>query len=194
MGQLKFSETTGDFIDIALDINADNTATLPGSSTVYNGKFNNQQNILSEDDPTDPEKYLTEFAQVRTGTKFTFPSVYGMQVKFKQADFEKYTDKANNIRERDLTYVTLSTLTDGTLTNPGLVTDETGAIAVTGGVAAIANDNLAGGGIYSYVGADSLATLETKECAMYAAPATGTAAELRHSVHAQSVSGLSCTL
>lgn len=177
VGQLKFSTTPGDFIDIALDINTDNTATLPGSTTVYNGKFNNQQNILSEANPADPEKYLTEFAQVRAGTKFTFPSVYGMEVKFKQADFEKYTDKTNNVREKDITYVTLSTLTDGTLTNPGLETDGTGAIAINGsGVATVSNDNLAEGGIYSYAGVDSLATLVARECAMYAMPTAGTAA------------------
>ena len=177
VGQLKFSTTPGDFIDIALDINTDNTTTLPGSTTVYNGKFNNQQNILSEANPADPERYLTEFAQVRAGTKFTFPSVYGMEVKFKQADFEKYTDKTNNVREKDLTYVTLSTLTDGTLTNPGLETDGTGAIAINGsGVATVSNDNLAVGGIYSYAGVDSLATLVARECAMYATPTAGTAA------------------
>ena len=176
VGQLKFSTTPGDFIDIALDINTDNTTTLPGSTTVYNGKFNNQQNILSEANPADPERYLTEFAQVRAGTKFTFPSVYGMEVKFRQADFEKYTDKTNNVREKDLTYVTLSTLTDGTLTNPGLVTDETGAIVLTGGVATVSHDNLAEGGIYSYTGVDSLATLVARECAMYATPTAGTAA------------------
>ena len=46
VGQAKFSD--GTFIDVAMYIDADNTTTIPGSSTEYTGKFNNKQNVLSD--------------------------------------------------------------------------------------------------------------------------------------------------
>ena len=171
VGQMVFSNDPGDHIDVVLDIDADNTSTLPGESDVYNGKFNNKQNSF-----TDPVKYLTEFAQVRTGTKFTFPSVYGMTVTFKQADFEK--PDGTGKRECDKTYVTQSSLTDGTLTNPGLTTTGTGAIAVDGsGISTVATNNLATGGIFNYAGVDTLATLIARECARYEDPSAETSSK-----------------
>lgn len=164
VGQMHFND--GTFIDVAMKINVDNTTTLPDKSDEYTGKFNNKANSF-----TDPEKYVTEFTQVRNGTQFIFPSVYGMQVKYKQATFEKY-DGSETVREKSVTYVTQSTLTDGTLTNPGLVTNEAGAVTVDGnGVATVLNgDNIATGGVFSYVGIDSLATLTSRESAYYIAP------------------------
>ncbi len=175
VGQMVFSNTPGDHIDVAMDIDADNTSTLPGESDVYNGKFNNKQNSY-----TDPVKYSTEFAQVRTGTKFTFPSVYGMTVKFKQADFEK--PDGTGKREADKTYVTQSIVVSGkdttVVSNPGLTTTGSGAIAVDGsGIATIANDNLDVGGIFNYAGTDTLATLITRECAMYVTPSAETSSK-----------------
>ena len=164
VGQAKFSD--GTFIDVAMDIDADNTTTIPGSSTEYTGKFNNKQNVLS-----DATKYVTEFAQVRAGTKFTFPAVYGMTVKFKQAHFEKYDGTGK--READDTYVTQSILVGSDTTfvsNPGLTTAD-GVITETSGVASVAADNLTTGGIFNYVnGNDTLTTLITRECAMYVTP------------------------
>jgi len=170
VGQMKFSDAAdGNHIDVVLDIDVDNTETLPGESAVYNGKFNNKQNSF-----TDPTKYVKEFAQVRTGTKFTFPSVWGMDVKFVQADFEKFDGDGK--RECDKTYVTQSIIVSGTdttaVSNPGLEIDSTtGAIKVNGsGIANVVNDNLAAGGLFNYHGTDTLATLITKECAVYATP------------------------
>ena len=164
VGQAKFSD--GTFIDVAMDIDADNSTTIPGSSTEYTGKFNNKQNVLS-----DATKYVTEFAQVRAGTKFTFPAVYGMTVKFKQAHFEKYDGTGK--READDTYVTQSILVGSDTTfvsNPGLTTAD-GVITETSGVASVDTDNLATGGIFNYVnGNDTLTTLITRECAMYVTP------------------------
>ena len=175
VGQMVFSNDPGDHIDVAMDIDADNTSTLPGEGDVYNGKFNNKQNSY-----TDPVKYSTEFAQVRTGTKFTFPSVYGMTVKFKQADFEKPDGEGK--READKTYVTQSIVVSGkdttVVSNPGLTTTGTGAIAVDGsGIATVANDNLATGGIFNYAGTDTLATLIARECAMYVTPSAETSSK-----------------
>ena len=170
VGQMHFSNDEGDFIDVVLDIDVDNTVKLPDTGDEeYTGKFNNKQNSL-----TDPSKYITEFAQVRNGTKFTFPSVYGMTVRYKQATFEKVDgDKY----EADVTYVNQSTLTDGTLDNPGLNMAD-GKVTVDANGKAKVNttygaDNLSNGGKFSYEGEDSLATLVSRESAYYATPSSG---------------------
>ena len=154
VGQMIFSDTPGDFIDVPMTINADGTASLPDTGETYTGKFDNTSTSYSD---VNNDKYLSDFAQVRTGTTFTFPAVYGMQVRYKQATFEKYDDKANNVREKSQSYVSQSELTGGTLTNPGLVLNgETGAVALTNGVSTITDngeDNLANGGVFNYTSA-----------------------------------------
>ena len=173
VGQMIFSNTPGDFIDVPMTINADGTASLPDTGETYTGKFDNTTTSFSD---VNNDKYLSDFAQVRTGTTFTFPAVYGMQVKYKQATFEKYDDKANNVREKSQSYVSQSELTGGTLTNPGLdLNGETGAVALTDGVSTInatyGAGNLANGGVFNYTSAtDTIATLTSKESARYMAP------------------------
>ena len=171
VGQMIFSNTPGDFIDVAMTINADGTASLPDTGETYTGKFDNTSTSFSD---VNNDKYLSDFAQVRTGTTFTFPAVYGMQVRYKQATFEKYDDKTNNVREKSQSYVSQSILTDGTLTNPGLELAENGAVALTNGVSTITDngeDNLANGGLFNYTSkTDTLATLTSKESARYIAP------------------------
>lgn len=174
VGQMIFSNTPGDFIDVPMTINADGTASLPDTGETYTGKFDNTSTSFSD---VNNDKYLSDFAQVRTGTTFTFPAVYGMQVRYKQATFEKYDDKTNNVREKSQSYVSQSELTDGTLTNPGLdLNGETGAVALTNGVSTITDngeDNLANGGVFNYTSAtDTIATLTSKESARYMAPET----------------------
>jgi len=178
VGQMKFDDdndgTIDDFIDVPMTINADGTASLPDTGETYTGKFDNTNTSYSD---IKKEKYLSDFAQVRTGTTFTFPAVYGMQVKYKQATFEKYDDRANNVREKSQSYVSQSELTSGTLTNPGLVLDvETGKVAVDGNGVATPHatygaTNLSGGGVFDYTSkTDTLATLTSKESACYMAP------------------------
>lgn len=175
VGQMIFSDTPGDFIDVPMTINADGTASLPDTGETYTGKFDNTSTSFSD---VNNDKYLSDFAQVRTGTTFTFPAVYGMQVRYKQATFEKFDDKTNNVREKSQSYVSQSELTGGTLTNPGLVLNgETGAVALTNGVSAInatyGDGNLANGGVFNYTSAtDTIATLTSKESARYMAPET----------------------
>ena len=174
VGQVKFHD--GKFIDVPLDIDVDNTVTLPDTGAEeYSGKFNNKQNSY-----TDATKYITEFAQVRNGTKFTFPAVYGMTVNYKQATFEKYeqdpTTKAllPTVHEKSVTYVSQSQLTDGTLTNPGLVLAD-GKATNGSGTATVSEygaANLANGGNFSYAGVDTLATLTSNESAYYITPET----------------------
>ena len=171
VGQMIFSDTAGDFIDVPMTINADGTASLPDTGETYTGKFDNTSTSYTD---VNNDKYLSDFAQVRTGTTFTFPAVYGMQVKYKQATFEKYDDKTNNVREKSQSYVSQSILTGGTLTNPGLELAENGAVALTNGVSTITDngdDNLANGGLFNYTSkTDTLATLTSKESARYIAP------------------------
>ena len=173
VGQVKFHD--GSFIDVPLDIDVDNTVTLPDTGAEeYSGKFNNKQNSY-----TDATQYITEFAQVRNGTKFTFPAVYGMTVNYKQATFEKYEKDPKTkallptVHEKSVTYVSQSQLTDGTLTNPGLVL--TDGKATNGSGTATVSDtygagNLANGGNFRYAGVDTLATLTSNESAYYIAP------------------------
>lgn len=175
VGQMKFSDTAGDFIDVPMTINADGTASLPDTGETYTGKFDNTSTSYTD---VNNDKYLSDFAQVRTGTTFTFPAVYGMQVRYKQATFEKYDDKAKNVREKSQSYVSQSELTGGTLTNPGLdLNGETGAVALTNSVSNInatyGAGNLANGGVFNYTSAtDTIATLTSKESARYMAPET----------------------
>ncbi len=172
VGQMKFSDTAGDFIDVPMTINADGTASLPDTGETYTGKFDNTSTSYTD---VNNDKYLSDFAQVRTGTTFTFPAVYGMQVRYKQATFEKYDDRANKVIEKSQSYVSQSELTSGTLTNPGLVLAENGAVALTNGVSTInatyGAGNLANGGVFNYTSAtDTIATLTSKESARYIAP------------------------
>lgn len=172
VGQLKFHD--GTFIDVPMTIDVDHTVTLPDNGEEYTGKFNNKQNSY-----TDATQYITEFAQVRNGTKFTFPAVYGMTVNYKQATFEKYERDATTkallptVHEKSVTYVSQSQLADGTLTNPGLVL--TDGKATNGSGTATVSDtygaaNLANGGIFNYAGVDTLATLTSNESAYFIAP------------------------
>lgn len=172
VGQLKFHD--GTFIDVPMTIDVDHTVTLPDNGEEYTGKFNNKQNSY-----TDATQYITEFAQVRNGTKFTFPAVYGMTVNYKQATFEKYERDATTkallptVHEKSVTYVSQSQLADGTLTNPGLVL--TDGKATNGSGTATVSDtygagNLLNGGNFSYAGVDTLATLTSNESAYYIAP------------------------
>lgn len=172
VGQMVFSDTPGDFIDVAMTINADGSVTMPDNGgETHTGKFDNTSTSYTD---VNKDKYLSDFAQVRSGTTFTFPAVYGMQVRYKQATFEKYDDKTNNVREKSQSYVSQSILTDGTLTNPGLELAENGAVALTNGVSTITDngeDNLANGGLFNYTSkTDTLATLTSKESARYIAP------------------------
>lgn len=172
VGQLKFHD--GTFIDVPMTIDVDHTVTLPDNGEEYTGKFNNKQNSY-----TDATQYITEFAQVRNGAQFIFPAVYGMTVNYKQATFEKYerdpTTKAllPTVHEKSVTYISQSQLTDGTLTNPGLVL--TDGKATNGSGTATVSDtygaaNLANGGIFNYAGVDTLATLTSNESAYFIAP------------------------
>ena len=172
VGQMIFSNTPGDFIDVAMTINADGSVTMPDNGgETHTGKFDNTTTSYTD---VNQDKYLSDFAQVRSGTTFTFPAVYGMQVRYKQATFEKYDDKTNNVKEKSQSYVSQSILTDGTLTNPGLELAENGAVALTNGVSTITaygDDNLANGGLFNYTSkTDTLATLTSKESARYIAP------------------------
>lgn len=166
VGQMKFSD--GKFIDVPMTIDANGSAVIPlstGSNMEGSAKFNNTSTNYVEHD----------FAQVRTGTKFTFPAVCGMTVKYVPTQFKKLT--GTDEYEVDETYVTMSTLTDGTLTilpsNPGLNTAD-GKITITDGKAAVATDNRTTGGTYAYNGEAKTATLTSIDAAMYAKPESGT--------------------
>lgn len=166
VGQMKFSDRK--FIDVPMTIDANGTAEIPlstGSNMEGSAKFNNTSTNYVEHD----------FAQVRTGTKFTFPAVCGMTVKYVPTQFKKLT--GTDKYEVDETYVTMSTLTDGTLTilpsNPGLTTAD-GKITITDGKATVATDNRTAGGTYTYNGEAKTATLTSIDAAVYADPATGT--------------------
>lgn len=166
VGQLKFHD--GTFIDVPMTIDVDHTVTLPDNGEEYTGKFNNKQNSF-----TDPSMYITEFAQVRNGAQFTFPSVYGMTVRYKQATFEKY-DGGENIHEKSITYVNQSTLPGGTLTNPGLNMTDGKVTVDANGIATVNNanymENRDNGGLFTYAGVDTLATLTSNESAFFVDP------------------------
>ena len=161
VGQMNFHD--GKFIDVPMTIDASGSATLQLSTggVEQSGKFNNTSTNYVDHD----------FAQVRTGTKFSFPAVYGMTVKYVPTQFKKQTGE--NEYEVDETYVTMSTLSDGTLTltpsNPGLTTAD-GKITIAEGIATVATDNRTTGGTYSYTGEATTATLTTIDAAMLAQP------------------------
>ena len=161
VGQMHFLD--GKFIDVPMTIDASGSATLQLSTggVEQSGKFNNTSTNYVDHD----------FAQVRTGTKFSFPAVYGMTVKYVPTQFKKQTGE--NEYEVDETYVTMSTLSDGTLTltpsNPGLTTAD-GKITIAGGIATVATDNRTTGGTYSYTGEATTATLTTIDAAMLTQP------------------------
>ena len=165
VGQMHFND--GTFIDVPMTIDASGSAVIPLSSGDMEGsaKFNNTSTNYVEHD----------FAQVRTGTKFSFPAVSGMTVNYVPTQFKKSTGE--NKYEVDETYVTMSTLTDGTLTlkpsNPGLATADN-KITITDGIAAVATDNRATGGIFNYAGEATTATLTSIDAAQLSAPETGT--------------------
>lgn len=165
VGQMKFND--GTFIDVPMTIDASGSAVIPLSSGDMEGsaKFNNTSTNYVEHD----------FAQVRTGTKFSFPAVSGMTVNYVPTQFKKSTGE--NKYEVDETYVTMSTLTDGTLTlkpsNPGLATADN-KITITEGIAAVVTDNRATGGIFNYAGEATTATLTSIDAAQLSAPETGT--------------------
>lgn len=161
VGQMHFLD--GKFIDVPMTIDASGSATLQLSTggVEQSGKFNNTSTNYVDHD----------FAQVRTGTKFSFPAVYGMTVKYVPTQFKKQTGE--NEYEVDETYVTMSTLSDGTLTltpsNPGLATAD-GKITIAGGIATVVTDNRTTGGTYSYTGEATTATLTTIDAAMLTQP------------------------
>lgn len=91
----------GKLLDVRLDINAAtshvNDAANGGNDETVGGKFNNT--------------YSGEYAQVRHSTEFSFPAVYGMEVKLTGVDFPIIAD---NVQYFKTTEVGKSTLTDGT--------------------------------------------------------------------------------
>lgn len=165
VGQMHF--TDGTFIDVPMVIKADGSAVLPENGNTYTAKFNNKSDNYRTDD----------FAQVRTGTTFNFPGVYGMKVAYKPVRFEK--PDGDNKFEASESYVTHSTLTNskgkkaGTLTNAGLAMSNGVITEGEDGVTTVANNNLATGGIYTYNGTDSVAVLTSIESARYCAPTSG---------------------
>lgn len=155
VGQAKFrrdaedEEKVTDWIDVPMTINTDNLATLPDNGTEYHGKFNNvSTNWAKELKTTDAGTFKgSDYAQVRTGTQFTFPAVYGMNVVYKQVDLvESVNGVANGNVNRS--QVSQSFLNDGTKTadvlnswkfvNPGFQLDANGKVVMVDGKAQLA--------------------------------------------------------
>lgn len=117
VGQVKF--TDGTWIDVPMTINTDNYATLPDNGTSYHGKFNNVSTNWMPSLTDGDKKYAgSDYTQVRTGTQFTFPAVYGMNVLYKQIDLvekDVNTGLANGNVNRS--QISQSYLTDGTKTD-----------------------------------------------------------------------------
>ncbi len=128
VGQAKFSD--GTFIDVPMTVNTDNLATLPDNGTEYHGKFNNTStNWAKTLETTDAGTFTgSDYAQVRTGTQFTFPMVYGSNVVYKAVELvESVNGVANGNVNRS--QISQSYITDGSknadalnywrLSNPG---------------------------------------------------------------------------
>lgn len=121
VGQVKFSDDT--WLDVPMTINTDNYATLPDNGTSYHGKFNNVSTNWIDLKDTDGETVLYEgsdYAQVRTGTQFKFPAVYGSNVVYKAVDLvekDPTTHEANGNVNR--AQISQSYITDGTKDGEG---------------------------------------------------------------------------
>lgn len=140
VGQVHFNvydeeghKTGEEFIDVPMTINTDNLATLPDNGTEYHGKFNNTS-VNWAKSLTDGDKEYTgsDYAQVRTGTQFTFPMVYGSNVVYKGVELvEAVNGVANGNVNRS--QISQSYITDGSktadalnywrLSNPGFKLD-----------------------------------------------------------------------
>lgn len=160
VGQVRFSDDADDFIDVVADITMRPNTMNPIDNTTYSGKFwntyTNSLNWFSGDGSTP-----LEYCQIKTGTAFTFPAVYGMTVNFKAVDLEQ-----DNLLNVHRTYVTASTLTDGTLLNPGCEYNYgTGEYALVG-------DNYSEGGQFEYSGKTMTAELLVRESSIIHSRAT----------------------
>lgn len=112
VGQVHFAD--GTWLDVPMTINTDNNAILPDNSTSYHGKFNNTSTNWAKTLVTTDAGTFTgsDYTQVRTGTQFTFPVIYGSNIVYKQVDLVETTDgKANGNVNRS--QISQSYLTDG---------------------------------------------------------------------------------
>lgn len=143
VGQAKFQD--GTWIDVPMTINTDHSEVLPDNGTSYHGKFNNSQNNYAPTLTVGENTYTgNDYAQVRTGTQFTFPTVAGSNIIYKQIDLveaDKTTGTANGNVCRS--QISQSKLTDGTGTvyavrNPGYKLDAEGKIVFADGKAQLA--------------------------------------------------------
>lgn len=160
VGQVRFSEAAGDFIDVVADISMRPNTVNPIDNATYSGKFwntyTNSLDWFSGDGSTQ-----LDYCQIKTGTVFTFPAVYGMTVNFKAVDLEQ-----DNLLNVHRTYVTASTLTDGTLLNPGCEYNYgTGEYSLVG-------DNYSEGGQFEYSGKTMTAELLVRESSIIHSRAT----------------------
>lgn len=179
VGQVKFRRDTEnpsvvtDWIDVPLNIDANPVSiTTPEGQVLANGgKFVNRAFYDKA-----PGTYATDYAQVRTGTLMTLPAVYGMTMRYHQMAMNKVD--TTSLREKSVSYITQSYITDGTMTgenlnkwpvtNPGLKTNASGALVLDGNKKPqIILDNLATGGLFSYTGEGMEATLHTVESAVF---------------------------
>lgn len=160
VGQVRFSNELSDFIDVVADISMRPNTVNPIDKATYGGKFWNTYTNSLDWFSGDGSKQL-EYCQIKTGTVFTFPAVYGMTVNFKAIDLEQ-----DNLLNVHRTYVTASTLTDGTLLNPGCEYNYgTGEYSLVG-------DNYSEGGQFEYSGKTMTAELLVRESSIIHSRAT----------------------
>lgn len=156
VGQVRFSNNRGDFIDVVAELSGRETLN-PQSGRADAGKlqnnFTNSWNWLSGDGTQ-----IKEYCQIKTGTVFTFPAVNGMTVNFKATDLERDEEGSRQVQVHR-SYLGSSQLTDGTLLNPAYTVDVAGNYILT-------NDNFAEGGNFSYNGQTSKAELVVIESSM----------------------------
>lgn len=163
VGQVRFSNERGDFIDVVAELSGRETLN-PQSGRTDAGKlqnnFTNSWNWLSGDGTQ-----IKEYCQIKTGTVFTFPAVSGMTVNFKATDLERDEEASHQVQVHR-SFISNSVLTDGTITNPAYTVDVAGNYILT-------NDNFAEGGIFSYSGQASKTELVVRESSMvYERPST----------------------
>lgn len=156
VGQVRFSNNRGDFIDVVAELSGRETLN-PQSGRADAGKlqnnFTNSWNWLSGDGTQ-----IKEYCQIKTGTVFTFPAVNGMTVNFKATDLERDEEGSRQVQVHR-SYIGSSQLTDGTLLNPAYTVDVAGNYILT-------KDNFAEGGNFSYNGQTSKAELVVIESSM----------------------------